>query len=252
MRTLIVGDIHGAAAALRQCFELANVDKENDTIIFLGDIVDGWKEVKETIDEILTVKNRILILGNHDQWAIDWWDGRWPGEIWTTQGGMRTIASYGNDPTNVPQAHRDLFRNAHYWYEDEKHRLFVHGGFDPKLAIGGQPIANYLWDRSLVEHACMIKQSNQSKKYITNFNEVYVGHTSTPWLTHRFWSEGRTRRQILADEEAMKPIHACEVWMLDTGAGYEGKLTIMDIDTKEYWQSHRVADLYPGDPHGKQ
>ena len=29
----------------------------------------------------------------------------------------------------------------------------------------------------------------------------------------------------------------CEVWDLDTGGGYEGKLTIMNVHTKEYWQS---------------
>ena len=29
----------------------------------------------------------------------------------------------------------------------------------------------------------------------------------------------------------------CNVWNLDTGAGYGYKLTIMDIDTKQYWQS---------------
>jgi len=37
------------------------------------------------------------------------------------------------------------------------------------------------------------------------------------------------------------------VWDLDTGAGWSGKLTIMmDIDTKEYWQSELSKDLYGG------
>jgi len=35
------------------------------------------------------------------------------------------------------------------------------------------------------------------------------------------------------------------VWNLDTGAGMSGKLTVMDIDTKEYWQSDLVTELYP-------
>jgi len=33
--------------------------------------------------------------------------------------------------------------------------------------------------------------------------------------------------------------------MMDTGAGWSGKLTIMDIDTNEFWQSDVVKDLYP-------
>jgi hypothetical protein len=32
---------------------------------------------------------------------------------------------------------------------------------------------------------------------------------------------------------------------MDTGAGWTGKLTIMDVQTKEYWQSELVQLLYP-------
>ena len=39
-------------------------------------------------------------------------------------------------------------------------------------------------------------------------------------------------------------MHRCNVWNLDTGGGYEGRLTIMDIDTKEFWQSDFVNTLY--------
>lgn len=247
-----MGDIHGAKRAVEQCLERSGFDKEKDELIQLGDIVDGWKEVRETIDLLLEIKNLVVILGNHDQWAIDWWDGHFHGDIWTTQGGQRTIASYGNDPTNVPQSHRDFFKKAALWFEDEKNRLFVHGGFDADQPIEGQPISDFLWDRSLVERACMRKRQ-KDEDHLSRFSEVYVGHTSTPYLNHRFkFVHAETRRKLLQDPEAMKPIHACEIWMMDTGAGYEGKLTIMDIDTKEYWQSDRVADLYPDDEHGKQ
>jgi len=33
---------------------------------------------------------------------------------------------------------------------------------------------------------------------------------------------------------------------MDTGAGWEGVLSMMNIDTKELFQSDLVADLYPG------
>ena len=41
------------------------------------------------------------------------------------------------------------------------------------------------------------------------------------------------------------PMNRCNVWNLDTGAGYRGRLTIMDIDSKEYWQSDMAILLYP-------
>jgi serine/threonine protein phosphatase 1 len=32
---------------------------------------------------------------------------------------------------------------------------------------------------------------------------------------------------------------------MDTGAGHSGKLTIMDIDKKTFWQSDPLPELYP-------
>jgi serine/threonine protein phosphatase 1 len=38
----------------------------------------------------------------------------------------------------------------------------------------------------------------------------------------------------------------CEVWFMDTGAGWSGKLSMMNIDTKEIFMSDPVPELYPG------
>ncbi len=37
------------------------------------------------------------------------------------------------------------------------------------------------------------------------------------------------------------------MWNLDTGAGFTGPLTLMDVDSKVYWQSDEVHTLYPGE-----
>ena len=39
----------------------------------------------------------------------------------------------------------------------------------------------------------------------------------------------------------------CNVGNLDTGAAFTGKLSLMDINTKEFWQSDPVWKLYPGE-----
>ncbi|HAH34085.1 MAG TPA: serine/threonine protein phosphatase, partial [Flavobacteriaceae bacterium] len=39
-RTLVIGDIHGGLKALQQVWKRAQISKE-DTLIFLGDYVDG-------------------------------------------------------------------------------------------------------------------------------------------------------------------------------------------------------------------
>ena len=61
------------------------------------------------------------------------------------------------------------------------------------------------------------------------YPEVFIGHTPTIHLGSK------------------KPLQAACVWNLDTGAGFTGPLTIMDVDSKHYWQSDEVHTLYPGE-----
>ena len=51
-RTLVIGDIHGGLRALKQIFEKASVTTK-DTLIFLGDYVDGWSESPQVLDYLI-------------------------------------------------------------------------------------------------------------------------------------------------------------------------------------------------------
>jgi serine/threonine protein phosphatase 1 len=64
MRTLVIGDIHGGLRALHQIMERAKVTKE-DTLIFLGDYVDGWSQsqVLDYLIELNTTNNCVFIRG---------------------------------------------------------------------------------------------------------------------------------------------------------------------------------------------
>ena len=52
MRTLVIGDIHGGLRALHQIMERAKVTPK-DTLIFLGDYVDGWSESPAVLDFLI-------------------------------------------------------------------------------------------------------------------------------------------------------------------------------------------------------
>jgi len=218
MRTFVLGDIHGAYKALKQCFQKAGFDHETDQLIFLGDVCDGWPEVYEATDELLKVKKLVFIIGNHDDWAKT---GQVP-EMWLTQGGKATIESYS---MKIPSDHIRLLSQAKEYYIYEN-KLFVHGGIKPFEEPCEQDRTVFLWNRELVNLALKRKMLNDESQ-ITRFNEVYVGHTPT------------------INWESDKPVHACEVWLMDTGAGWQGKLSMMNIDTKEIFQSDPVPDLYP-------
>jgi serine/threonine protein phosphatase 1 len=220
-RTFVMGDIHGAYRALRQCFERANFDYENDCLICLGDVADGWPETSACIDELLKLRNLIYIFGNHDFWALEWMEHGITDDVWFDQGGKATIKSY---PTKkIPKTHTDLLNNAELYYQFDN-KLFVHAGIDPQLPLESQGMNIFLWDRTLAKTALNLYEKQIQGK-LTSFDEIYIGHTPIPFS---------------------KPIQACEIWFMDTGAGWSGVLSMMEIDTKEVFTSDPVPTLYPG------
>jgi serine/threonine protein phosphatase 1 len=229
VKTFVIGDIHGAFRALLQCFERSGFNRRSDRLIVIGDVCDGYPEVKQCIDELLKSKHCDLIIGNHDMWALDWALRGDRPEIWTSQGGNRTIESYGGGP--MPKAHVDFLKSGHLWLEIDD-QLFVHGGFDPDMPLSSHDAQTLVWDRTLLDTARNKHLTNKDCR-MGRYKDIFVGHTTTELYN------------------SFKPIHACNVWDIDTGAGWSGKLTIMDVNTKEYWQSDLTPDLYGGVP-GRQ
>jgi serine/threonine protein phosphatase 1 len=226
MRTFVIGDIHGAYRALKQVLERANFDYDNDTLISLGDVSDGWTEVAECFEELLKIKNLKFVRGNHDQWLKDWFVRGDQPDVWRLQGGQNTILSYEKHP-ELKIRHMEFLKKSPFYYVDEQVRLFVHGGIKPGVPIESHTKQELMWDRGLWE---LEYNGNLKADTIQNpgFKEVYVGHTSI----YRFSGD-------------KKPIISNNVIFMDTGAGWEGVLSLMDIDTKEVFQSDVVAELYP-------
>ena len=251
-KTFCVGDLHGNYKALLQCLERSNFDYENDKLIQLGDIVDGWSETVECVKELMKIKNLILIKGNHDDWFMRWVKTNRHPANWQ-QGGKPTLKSYISNfnpnaeliehyslnqtsflPSDVPQKHIDFF-NQMKPYHIEDNNLFVHGGFNRHFDIEDSVYNSenvLMWDRDLwmsaLSFQSMSKNSIDARFNMYNkFDNVFIGHTSTiNWGT-------------------TEPMNAANIWNLDTGAGYKGRLTIMNVETKEYFQSDLSHLLYP-------
>ena len=221
MKKFVIGDIHGAAKALTQCLQRSSFDYQHDMLICLGDVCDGWPESKQAMDELLKIDNLVFVMGNHDQWALDWALTGTADGTWLKQGGESTIKSYAD---GIPETHISLWQRAVNYYLDEN-RLFVHAGIEPEAPLEAQGPNTFLWDRNLYRTA-MARRLNGNQANITVHDEVYIGHTPI----HKY---------------SLEPIHSCEIWMMDTGAGWEGVLTIMDIESKECFKSDVVESMYP-------
>jgi len=220
-KTYVVGDIHGAYRALRQCLEKIPFDYDNHHLICLGDACDGWPETKSCINELLKIKNLTYIMGNHDHWTLLWMKTGEINDGWLSQGGDATMRSY---QSGVPQQHVQFLSEAlPYFLLDNA--LFVHAGIDPHLPLEQQGLDTFLWDRNLAIQAMDCYRNNINEK-LSGYEEVYIGHTPTTF---------------------MKPVRGGNVWLMDTGAGWTGVLSMMDVDTKEIYTSDPVPDLYPGE-----
>jgi serine/threonine protein phosphatase 1 len=219
-KTFVMGDIHGAFKALKQCLNRSSFDYVSDHLIFLGDVTDGWPETRECVDELLAINNLTYIFGNHDFWALEWMQSGFKEDIWLDQGGRATVNSYKG---GVPKEHIKLLEESKpYLILDN--RLFVHAGIDPFTSIDEQSLTTFMWDRNLARVALEFYDKKIDKR-LTSFDEVYIGHTPIT---------------------ALAPMKACEVWLMDTGAGWSGVLSMMNIDTKEVFTSDPVPQLYPG------
>jgi len=236
-RILVMGDIHGAYHALIQCLERSNFNYEKDTLIQLGDVVDGNPEVFECVEELLKIKNLIAIKGNHDVWFNQFFTTDYHPVSWNF-GGLATLESYlkqcqpngkiiksgkgfktSLNADDIPESHRTFFKKQRLHYVDDQSRCFVHAGFNKSKPFYGQDEENYYMDRSLWLDAIHLQNQNCHTESLTRFNQIFIGHTAT-----KRWN-------------ITTPMSAFEITNLDTGAGHNGKLTIMDIETKEYWQS---------------
>lgn len=220
MNRFVIGDIHGAHRALQQCLGRAGFDYQADLLIALGDVCDGWPETRQAVDELLKIKNLKFILGNHDYLALQWMQYGIQHEEWLDQGGLATLHSYN---AIAIEEHKNFFERAlPYLVMDNK--LFVHAGFNPLKRIEEQSVELLLWDRNLARIAIDFYNKGIEAP-LTVYSEVYVGHTPIA---------------------LGKPLQACGIWLMDTGAGWSGVLSLMNIDTKEVFTSDPVPLLYPG------
>lgn len=108
----------------------------------------------------------------------------------------------------------------------------MHGGFNRHLEFKGQRPDIYYWDRDLWTAALSYQAFDRHNKHagefqmVSKFKEIFIGHTST------------------VNWKVDKPMKAANIYNLDTGGGHGGRLTIMELVTKDFWQSDPVSELY--------
>ncbi len=208
-RLLCVGDTHGAYQGLMQALEKAKFNPAEDRLISLGDTHDGWSEAHLIMGYYMGLgDNFTYLIGNHDVSFISWVD------------------SYRALGVGVATRHSEWLKRQKYLHIEPNGAVFVHAGWHP----GGDlldpkqlQMEEYVWNRTFWQGMY------EGRNYAKDHHEVFIGHTPTTFV-----------KPFLP-----LPLNRRNVWNLDTGAAFMGKVTVMDTETKEYWQSETCAALYP-------
>ncbi len=237
MRTFAIGDIHGGLKALIQVLNKIEV-KDEDTLVFMGDYVDGWSESAQVIQFLIELSQKIncvFIKGNHDVWCEDWLNKEDANLTWYRHGGKETIDSYEDFSDEEKNKHLAFFKSMQFYYIDNKKRLFLHAGFTSMYGVEKEAVsANFYFDRTLWEMALAMdnrieKKSVRYPNRLKHYNEIYIGHTPT------------------INFNSVIPMQAINVWNIDTGAAFTGKLSAINIKSKEIFQSDNLPSLYPNE-----
>jgi serine/threonine protein phosphatase 1 len=234
-RSIAIGDIHGGLKALVELLEKIEVTPE-DELIFLGDYVDGWSDSANVVSYLIELAKQntcIFLRGNHDDLTYQWLKTGELNEKWLQHGGQSSIDAYRNFSSEEKEKHIEFFEQMLNYYIDKKNRLFVHAGFTNQHGPEQEyHETGFYWDRTLWEMALSLDKNIKPgdvnyPKRLRIFDEIFIGHTPVTRINES------------------RPVKKANIWNVDTGAAFKGKLSAIEVNSKEIWQSEPVFELYP-------
>jgi serine/threonine protein phosphatase 1 len=207
-----IGDIHGCISQLDKLMAQIDIDAGEDTLVFVGDYIDRGPDPKGVIDAILdmrkNIRNVVCLAGNHEDMFLNYCLDRRDEDLYMSNGGMRTLASYGLSPEGteeliLPESHREFFTNLRTYHETDDY-IFVHAGLRPGVPLDRQDREDLLW----------IRFEFINSPYDFGKTIIY-GHTPI------------SLRKPLIDNNKI---------CIDTGAVYGGKLTCIELLEMKIYQ----------------
>jgi len=221
MRILAIGDIHGYRVALDAVLEAA-APTERDWIITVGDYVDRGPDSRGVLDRMLELQKTgrlVALRGNHEEMMMS--SREEPGllPMWLMNGGEQTLASYAPEGRrgsvdDVPPAHWNFLDHVLTdSFETESH-FFVHADALPHVGLSAQPPHVLRWQK-LQRHPPHFSGKT-----------MICGHTV---------------------QSSGVPLDLDFAVCIDTGIYLpDGKLTCLDVESGQYWQSDAAGNVTAG------
>lgn len=131
-KTYAIGDIHGCNQQLIALLSALNIQPD-DTLIYLGDVIDRGADSKGVLDAIMhyqTLCHVILIKGNHEEMMLGAVYEREYLKYWLKFDGIETVQFFGvtnnlQGLKKIPFAYSKLLKLAIPYYETQDF-IFTH------------------------------------------------------------------------------------------------------------------------------
>ncbi len=234
-KTVAIGDVHGHYRELIELLDKLehdhNIDFEKDTLVFLGDYVDGGPNTKDVLDHLIYLKETYphfkFLYGNHEDLLIDAMIPHHPVygdyDMWFNQGGKETLISYSNKMgldyykssliginDALPAKHLEFIKNLDTYYETDNY-FFVHAG------VKSEPL-------------------EQVKKTMTRFDMIWIRDS---FIFSKYdWGKkiifGHTINDGRYSPGFLSPIIKNNKIGIDTFAHNRGKLTAVILPNEEF------------------
>lgn len=141
--TYVIPDLHGRRDLLDLALARITVHAAGAaaTLILLGDYIDKGPDSRGVIARLragMPAPWRTAVLkGNHDALMVAALRGDIAMADWLEKGGDTALASYNNDPADVP-VHDIAWLDGRPLFHEDAHRVYVHAGVDPVLPLRQQ------------------------------------------------------------------------------------------------------------------
>jgi len=165
MRTWVIPDVHGCLLTLRALVEDLIELRKDDTLIFLGDVIDRGPSSMGVIDYIMKLRENgiqvSVMKGNHEEYMAKVYreDQAKRGlrrmlgmktpsfKEWMMYGGEETMISFNADAVSaIPEKYIEWIESLDY-YMPWKNFLIVHAGFNFELDDIFSDIQSMMWIR---------------------------------------------------------------------------------------------------------
>lgn len=143
-----VGDVHGRLDLLERAWAAmeAHARGRAARVVFLGDYVDRGPDSRGVIEFVMRAQAEgaaTCLKGNHEAMMVDALRGAAPMPWWLGNGGDATLASYRGA---VAPEHLEWMDALPLLHRDP-HRIYVHAGLKPGVALENQDEETCLWIR---------------------------------------------------------------------------------------------------------